>query len=363
MNVYTAEWDGQCVEDDNSRLLDDYNDMTANTPTACIELCTSKGYKYAGVQYSYQCFCGNEAPPSISLRPLTECSSTCNGDRSQKCGGSWRMNVYTAGTKTDSCYCGLAQRTKRIVGGNETEVNEYPWQVRLSRGCGGSLISDQWVFTAAHCVDGFTTSTLTVYLGEHDLTEEDEADTIQMELAEIIIHEQYKSNNPSRFDFALLKMKNKINFGSHPHIRPICLPADGSNNDYSGYTATATGWGQTDYHGPSLQSSSLLEVDLTVVTRTMCESWYGSTDIDQVLCAEGDGGKGICFGDSGGPLVTKEAGNTGTVAGQNYELIGVTSFTSGGSCKDTLQGFARVTAQLDWIREKTKDSWRTCPRT
>ena len=60
-----------------------------------------------------------------------------------------------------SCYCGLAKRRTRIVGGVDTEVNEYPWQAGLvTRGqhdyvwCGGSLISSRWVITAAHCTAG-----------------------------------------------------------------------------------------------------------------------------------------------------------------------------------------------------------------
>lgn len=59
------------------------------------------------------------------------------------------------------CYCGLAERATRIVGGEDTEVNEYPWQAGLvSRGqhdfvwCGGSLVSSRWVITAAHCTAG-----------------------------------------------------------------------------------------------------------------------------------------------------------------------------------------------------------------
>ena len=61
------------------------------------------------------------------------------------------------GTNSSDCQCGLAKRTTRIVGGVETEVNEYPWQAQLSVGgglCGGSLISSEWVLTAAHCTQG-----------------------------------------------------------------------------------------------------------------------------------------------------------------------------------------------------------------
>ena len=72
--------------------------------------------------------------------------------------------------KEEECYCGLAERATRIVGGEDTEVNEYPWQAGLvSRGnpsyvwCGGSLISSKWVLTAAHCTAGENTNRLQVF--------------------------------------------------------------------------------------------------------------------------------------------------------------------------------------------------------
>ena len=81
----------------------------------------------------------------------------------------------------EHCICGLAKRKKfaktsetenRIVGGKEAEVNEYPWMVNLIMEisiikftCGGSLISDSWILTAAHCVNIGKTS---AYLGEHN---------------------------------------------------------------------------------------------------------------------------------------------------------------------------------------------------
>ena len=82
----------------------------------------------------------------------------------------------------EHCICGLAKRRNfgktsetenRIVGGEEAEVNEYPWMVRLFTTstpffydiCGGSLISDSWILTAAHCI---TPGKTTAYLGEHN---------------------------------------------------------------------------------------------------------------------------------------------------------------------------------------------------
>jgi len=280
----------------------------------------------------------------------------------------WPDSVSPCGpvdTGKDHCYCGLAKRrpTSKIAGGPQTGVSEYPWQVWLNRQCGGSLISDQWVLTAAHCVDkGTKESDVTIHLGEHDKRTPVEADTLTMNVTEIIIHGKYDPYNYF-YDFALLKLKNRIKFSSHPHIRPICLPVDGSK-DYSGYVATATGWGHTIFDGAL--SPRLLELDLTVLTPTECRQapWrWTFPHLDPILCAKGEDGTGTCQGDSGGPLVTKEWYHSGTQPGENYELIGVTSFGWGETCVNVIEGFARVTDQLEWIRENTKDSWRTCPRT
>jgi len=289
--------------------------------------------------------------------------------------GIWPDFVSPCGPKPEGpkepqkdCYCGLANRrqTSKIAGGKKTDVNKYPWQVYIRIQqipvpyCGGSVLSNQWILTAAHCFESWITkSDVKVYLGDHNYKIPDEAKSIPMDVAEIILHDKWIKRNIYRYDFALLKLTDEIDFQSHPHIRPICLPADGSKKDYSDYVATATGWGGTSWGGTG--SPHLLEVDLTVVTETECREHYDSTDIEQLLCTKGDSGKGICSGDSGGPLVTKEDGSSGTDPGQNYELIGVTSFTKQGTCKGTVQGFARVTAQLKWIREKIKGS-RICPR-
>ena len=75
------------------------------------------------------------------------------------------------GGNTEQCTCGIPNRSNRIVGGQETEVNEYPWQVGLvsSSGtrpwCGGTLISDRHVMTAAHCTAGSSASSIKVRLG------------------------------------------------------------------------------------------------------------------------------------------------------------------------------------------------------
>jgi len=99
MNIYTSQLvpTGECFLDDRSRLLDHFQDFRSdNTPAICRYYCAVNGFEYAGVQASWQCFCGNDAPPSHRLRAATECDAPCPGDLSQMCGAGWRMNIYTS---------------------------------------------------------------------------------------------------------------------------------------------------------------------------------------------------------------------------------------------------------------------------
>ena len=113
---------------------------------------------------------------------------------------------------------------------------------------------------------------------------------------------------------------------SYPHIRPICLPTDTSDN-YAGDKAIVTGWGYTSVANDV--SNKLMEVEVYVKTNDQCKnkSEYSSSQITSaMLCANFPvGGKDSCRGDSGGPLVTAKGGS-GEKPGENYQLIGVVSF-------------------------------------
>lgn len=79
--------------------------------------------------------------------------------------------------------CGIANKQKRIVGGQETEVNQYPWMALLTYSnrfyCGASLINDRYVMTAAHCVSGFNKDRIGVTLLEHDRSKPTETELIK----------------------------------------------------------------------------------------------------------------------------------------------------------------------------------------
>ena len=87
---------GQCFEDNEGGLRNlpyrAYSSAT-NTVEKCKKACFERNYKFAGVQFSKECFCGNNAPKKLASKS-SECNMDCSGDKSLKCGGGNRMNVY-----------------------------------------------------------------------------------------------------------------------------------------------------------------------------------------------------------------------------------------------------------------------------
>ena len=186
--------------------------------------------------------------------------------------------------KEEDCDCGVANRASRIIGGIETEVHEYPWQVGLvftfipvfneTPVCGGSIISNQHILTAAHCTDilGYplNTTQIQVSVGEHDTS--DSAFDLKT-ISKITRHPGYSPLNAVN-DIAILTLSSPLTFSKS--MAPICLP-EGTSNTFAGDTATVIGWGRTSPGGNV--SSTLQEVDLTVTTNDFCMSSYAASDV------------------------------------------------------------------------------------
>jgi len=232
----------------------------------------------------------------------------------------------------------------RIVGGQETEQHEYPWQVGLvsrngrSPWCGGTLISSTHVLTAAHCTDGSAASSIRVILGEHNIAD---SDFNRVDVAEIINHPNYDSSTTDN-DYAILRLANPVAFTNE--VSPACLPADLSAT-YAGVLATVTGWGVLRSGGR--QPDVLQKVDVTVTTNTECNNAYERLNYDitaNMICAA-DPGKDSCQNDSGGPMITPENGR--------QTLIGIVSWGEGCAFEGYPGVYARVTEKMDWILEHT----------
>jgi len=233
----------------------------------------------------------------------------------------------------------------RIVGGKPADPNEWPWLAALmtpgeGQYCGGTLISDTYVLTAAHCVFQYQPNEVKVKLGEYDFRKEGETKDKTFDVQSIKVHELWNEDTYEH-DLAILKLKKRATFNKS--IWPIALPR--SKKEYTNTRAFVLGWGTIYFGGPL--SDILQEVNLRIWDNPTCKTNYEMINrviTDNMLCA-GEVKKDACQGDSGGPL------NCLNLRTGRWELCGVVSW--GASCADPeFPGvYTRVTKYLNWIRK------------
>ncbi|XP_023610358.1 ovochymase-2 [Myotis lucifugus] len=246
----------------------------------------------------------------------------------------------------------------RIVGGSQVVKGSYPWQVSLKRRqkhiCGGTIISPQWVITAAHCVANRNiASSLNVTAGKHDLSHKEPGEQT-LTIESIIIHPQFSTKKPMDYDIALLKMAGTFHFG--PSVGPMCLPEPGEQFK-AGLICTTAGWGRLTENG--ILPQVLQEVNLPILTQEECVAALLTLNkpiSGQTFLCTGflDGGRDACQGDSGGSLMCRNKRGTWTLAG-------VTSWGSGcgrgwrNNVQKDDQGspgiFTDLSKVLPWIRK------------
>merc|ERR1712002_165866 len=259
---------------------------------------------------------------------------------------------FKKGNKSFAEECGLENPDgvgDRIVGGHEANRHEWPWQVALfvdnAWFCGGALISDEWVMTAAHCAEdaGF----FDVMAGAHNVRADSEPHRIEITSYEGHVHPNWDSSTLKN-DIALVKLPEPVPFSEY--IRPSCLPpASDTNEEYVGRLTTPIGWGKNADNAGGITPELQMVEDLPVISRSDCQASYGSIIYEGILCIDSSGGKGVCNGDSGGSLNMKKDGEE-----NKWFQVGIASFVSSAGCESgTPHGFSRVAQHLEWIETTT----------
>ncbi|XP_045423686.1 serine protease 38 isoform X2 [Lemur catta] len=244
--------------------------------------------------------------------------------------------------------CGRRGAEGRVLGGVSAPEGKWPWQVSVHYAgfhvCGGSILNEYWVLSAAHCFDrDKNVKAYDVYVGLKNLKVAGN-DTQWFEVNQVILHPTYQVNHPIGGDVALVQLKSRIVFSES--VLPICLPPPEVNLT-GGVKCWATGWGLVSQRGAT--SDELQEAQLPLIPVPLCQILYGhrSYVLPNMLCA-GDiwNRKTVCEGDSGGPLVCE--------FNRSWLQIGIVSWGRGCAYPLFPGVYARVPYFASWIYHNIK---------
>jgi secreted trypsin-like serine protease len=233
----------------------------------------------------------------------------------------------------------------RIINGEEAALGQIPWQAGLYFlgnnitywFCGGSVISQEWILTAAHCLvevqEGYA------FTGLVDLNNLDVG--VSTDVSYFVLHPNYNATTLDN-DIGLVKIKVPLKFDENQ--APIALSEDFLED---GTDVTLSGWGVLNDEGDT-ETANLNYVNLVVISNNECNEYYEDFVTDNMVCASSGTStvKGPCNGDNGGPVVIN--------ATTNPVLVAIVSFISDQGCESNLpSGYIRTASYRDWIREET----------
>ncbi|XP_014208050.1 uncharacterized protein LOC106639117 [Copidosoma floridanum] len=259
-----------------------------------------------------------------------------------KCSGGQVLRV-----KCKNFECGIRTQVPsqaRIVGGGSSSAGSWPWQVALYKEgdyqCGGAIIGDRWIVSAAHCFYRAQDEHWVARIGATRKGSFPSPYEQVIRVDYILLHPEYVDNGFIN-DIALLRLEKPLEFSDY--VRPVCLPAA---EPESGAIGTATGWGQL-YEIGRMFPDTLQEVELPLISTEECRRKTLFLPLYRItsgmICAGvKDGGRDACLGDSGGPLVSLESDN-------KYTLHGITSNGYGCGRPDRPGVYTKVYHYMGWI--------------
>ncbi|GBP06584.1 Collagenase [Eumeta japonica] len=221
------------------------------------------------------------------------------------------------------------------------EDKKFPYQVGIllkdsesnESWCSGSLISEEFVLTAAHCVDEIEAATL--YLGSPNRLSGEV--THEVSKTNFILHPKWNSDYIEN-DIALIRIPHTE---YSENIKAVKLPSDNeAKSSYEHETVITSGWDHL-FTTPNSLKNDLGWSFMPVISNQKCREYFGTIVKDTNICIGSYGYLSTCRGDTGGPLVLHS----------NMVQIGIASFRSSKDCKKgSASGFTRVTSYLNWIK-------------
>ncbi|XP_037809801.1 collagenase-like [Lucilia sericata] len=235
----------------------------------------------------------------------------------------------------------MQMHSEPIISGSVAALGQFPWHVILRRNendallCGGSIISNNWVLTAGHCL--YNISSVFLMFGTIDLFKYD----IKMTSSKFYTYPDFDVKNFIH-DISLIELPTPLNFTKN--IQPIKLVSSAeASNKFVGVECIIMGFGKTD--DAANDTAKVLQWGtVEIIDNTICAKAYGDERMeDTIMCGVGYNNSKMttCDGDSGGSLVW------------NNIQIDITSFTVKNMCSKYPPGFTRVTSYLNYIQNIT----------